>query len=143
MIAYAQGFRLMHQVEKEQKWKLDFAEIARIWEGGCIIRAHILEILHKAFLSSESTELWEIPEITKSISKALPAMREVVAESVKNGIPLFSLGSALSSFEALTNERTSANFIQALRDAFGSHTYERTDRKGIFHTEWIMRKKKR
>ena len=141
MIAYAQGFRLLRQAAEEQKWKLNFAEIARIWEGGFIIRAEMLRVIHEAFSSSDTSELWENQKIAQSLSAALQDSREVVGEAIKNGIPLFSLGAALTSFEAFTNEKTPTNFIQALRDAFGAHTYERIDQKGTFHTEWVMRRK--
>ncbi len=136
LIAYAQGFQLMKKAAAEQNWNLNFAEIARIWEGGCIIRAQILRTLHEAFKDSGKTELLAIPALVKDLKNSLPDFREVVSLGMGNGIPLFSLGSALSSFEAMTNERNSANFIQGLRDFFGAHTYERIDREGVFHTNW-------
>ena len=136
LITYAQGFDFMEQVAEEQKWNLNFSEISRIWQGGCIIRAEILRTLQTAFASSNKTDLLEIPEIQKHISESLADFREVVSVGTKNGIPMFCLASALSSFEAITHERTSANFIQGLRDYFGAHTYERVDREGVFHTEW-------
>lgn len=136
LVAYAQGFDLLARTSDEMDWDLDFAEIARIWEGGCIIRAQILNTLHEAFGNSDERSLWAIPEIAQDLQKSLPESRAVVSFGIQTGTPLFCLGAALSSFEAMTNARTSANFIQAQRDSFGAHTYQRTDRDGTFHTEW-------
>lgn len=136
LIAYAQGFDLLRQAAEEQDWELDYAEIARIWEGGCIIRAQILKTLHTAFKQANNAPLWEIEDIQKDLQKAWPALRGVVGLGAHVGTPMMCLGAALGSFENMVSARTSANFIQGLRDFFGAHTYERTDREGIFHTDW-------
>lgn len=136
--SYAQGFELIALAAKEQDWKIDFSELARIWEGGCIIRADLLNFLHKAFMKNKgkSVHLFTIKEIQSALQKNLPAWREVVSYGVKMGLSLPCLVSSLGYFEDITSGRLSANFIQGLRDYFGAHTYERTDRKGIFHTQW-------
>ncbi len=136
LVAYAQGFDLLRTAAAEKEWDLDYAEIARIWEGGCIIRAQILNTLHEAFEKANNAPLWEIESIRRDFQKVWPEFRAVVSFGAQTGIPMFCLGAALSSFEAMTSERTSANFIQGLRDSFGAHTYERIDRSGTFHTEW-------
>lgn len=143
--SYAQGFELMAIAAKEQGWKLNFAEIARIWEGGCIIRADLLNFIHKAFQKGQSlttgrqgkpVHLFTIKEIQAALKKNLPAWREVVSYGAKMGVSMACLASSLSYFEDMTSEKVPANFIQGLRDYFGAHTYERTDRIGTFHTPW-------
>ena len=136
--AYAQGFELMRMAAQEQGWPLDFAEIARVWEGGCIIRAELLNFLHKAFVSAKgkSVHLFAIPAIRKALQEHLPAWRKTVALATEAGVPTPALGTSLNYFEGMTQEVVPANFIQGLRDFFGAHTYERNDREGVFHTLW-------
>lgn len=136
--SYAQGFELMSQAGKDQAWDFNFAEITRIWEGGCIIRADLLNFLHQAFASSqgESVHLFSIPEVRQALQENLEPWRKVIGQAFLSGVPIPSLASSLTYFEEITSENLSANFIQALRDYFGAHTYERTDREGTFHTPW-------
>lgn len=136
--AYAQGFELMAKAAEEQKWNLNFAEIARIWEGGCIIRADLLNFLHHAFESAQgkSVHLFSIPEVKVTLQENQEAWQMIVSLAFLNGIPIPALASSLTYFEEIRSENLSANFIQALRDYFGAHTYERTDREGVFHTKW-------
>jgi 6-phosphogluconate dehydrogenase len=136
LVAYAQGFDLLRQAAKEMEWNLDYAEIARIWEGGCIIRAQILNTLHDAFEKSNNASLWEIEKIKEDLQENWEDLRATVVFGNQAGTPMFCLGAALSSFEGMTNTRTSANFLQGLRDFFGAHTYQRTDQEGTFHTDW-------
>jgi len=135
---YAQGFELIRMAAEEQKWKIDFAEVARIWEGGCIIRADLLKVLHLAFESEKGkpVHLFSIKEIQRTLKADVPALREVVGFGFSNGVPIPGLGTALSYFEMMTSAVLPANFIQGLRDFFGAHTYERIDRPGTFHTPW-------
>lgn len=134
---YAQGYALIQRVSREEKWDINLSEISRIWEGGCIIRAEILKTLHKAYSKNNSTKhLFEIKEISTELKKTITSLRETVALATFNGTAIPALMSALSYFEGITKENSSANFIQGLRDYFGAHTYERTDRKGTFHTHW-------
>lgn len=136
--SYAQGFELIAIAAKEQGWKLNFAEIARIWEGGCIIRANMLNFLHKAFAQTKGkpVHLFTIKEIRVALQNNLTDWREVISYGASSGISMPCLASSLSYFEDITSERMPANFIQGLRDYFGAHTYERTDRVGTFHTPW-------
>jgi len=135
--AYAQGYALIANTAKEEKWDINLSEVSRIWEGGCIIRAEILNFLHKTFKKSKpETHLFEIPEVTKAMKKSIPSLRELIAYTALNAIATPSLSTALSYFESITQENLPANFIQGLRDYFGAHTYERTDKEGHFHTDW-------
>ncbi len=136
LVSYAQGFLLLKSAAEDKGWDFDYAEISRIWEGGCIIRAKILSTLHTAFGKNPQADLLEIPEIAKDLSDSLPNFRKVVGECMSNGMPLFCLSSALTSFEAMTNARGSANFIQGQRDFFGAHTFLRTDKEGVWHADW-------
>lgn len=136
IVSYAQGFVMFEKAAVERQWDLNFAEITRVWQGGCIIRADLLSTLQNAFLNSDTRQLLEIPAIVEQLSDALDDFRKVVAMGVANGIPLFSLGGALSSFEAMTNENNAANFIQAQRDCFGAHTFKRVDVEGVYHADW-------
>ena len=133
--SYAQGFELIRHTSNENNWNIDLSEIARIWEGGCIIRAKILRTIHNA-LKRNNMHLFHIPEINKELNSTIPALRNIVAQGVKAETPLPGLSSALSYFDAITNNKLPANLIQSLRDYFGAHTYERTDREGSFHTDW-------
>lgn len=136
LISYAQGFDLLRKAAEEQDWDFDYSEIARIWEGGCIIRAQILNTLHSAFQSANNAPLWEIEGIKKDLHGSWNSLRTIVGMGAQTGVPVMCLGAALSSFESMTSARTSANMIQGLRDFFGAHTYERIDREGVFHTDW-------
>jgi 6-phosphogluconate dehydrogenase len=128
----------MRVAAQEQKWDLDFAEIARIWEGGCIIRADLLNFIHNAFVSAKgkATHLFAIPAIREALQGHLPAWRKTVALATEAGVPTPALGTSLNYFEGMTQAVVPANFIQGLRDFFGAHTYERNDREGVFHTIW-------
>lgn len=136
LVSYAQGFDLLRTAAEEQNWDLNYSEIARIWEGGCIIRAQILNTLHEAFEASNNAPLWKIDRIQKALDETYVDLKTTVHIGSQVDVPMFCLGAALSSFEAMTAARGSANFIQGLRDFFGAHTYERTDREGSFHTQW-------
>ena len=134
---YAQGYALIQKVSQEEKWNINLSEISRIWEGGCIIRAEILKTLHEAYSKNNSTKhLFEIKEISTELKKTIPNLRETVSFAAINEVAIPALMSTLAYFEGMTKENSSANFIQGLRDYFGAHTYERTDRKGTFHTNW-------
>lgn len=137
LISYAQGYHLLQVAAKENKWEIDFAELSRIWEGGCIIRAKILKELHKGF-EKQSNELhvFEIDELAEQIYKAIPALRKIAVFGMSKGISVPAFSSALAYFDSITSEKLPANFIQGLRDNFGAHTYERIDKEGPFHTEW-------
>lgn len=135
---YAQGFDLIHVAAREQNWQINLAEISRIWQGGCIIRARLLSDFQAAFIQTQfqDVHLYQIPFIQDSMQKAIPELRQLVAESTQQSIPIPCLSSALNYFDSITRAKLSANFIQGLRDFFGAHTYERIDREGKFHTKW-------
>jgi 6-phosphogluconate dehydrogenase len=131
---YAQGYDLISKTAEAEKWNINLKEISRIWEGGCIIRAKILNFLHKN--ATTNKHLFEIPKIAKEMKRNIPHLRFIAAFGTENGIPISGLSASLNYFESITQESLPANFIQGLRDYFGAHTYERTDRKGTYHTKW-------
>ncbi len=136
--SYAQGYDLIQTAAREEGWEIDLAEVSRIWEGGCIIRADLLNFLHKAYLTGKrDRHLFEIKSVTNELQKNIPSLRKINAITAENAISSPALHTAQSYFEAMTQENSSANMIQGLRDYFGAHTYERIDKKGIFHTNWI------
>ena len=130
----------MHQLadaSKEYSYDLDLGEIAKIWRAGCIIRAALLADITQAFHENEALpNLLLAPSFIEKVKETVGAARKLVAFGATNGIPLPGLSNALTYFDAYTSSRLPLNVIQAQRDFFGSHTYERLDREGIFHTEW-------
>ena len=135
--SYAQGFALMREAAKEYGWKLNFGEIAMIWRGGCIIRARFLHRIKEAFdRDPKLPNLLLDPFFRQVVQKAQPAWREVVATAFRLGLPIPAFSSALCYFDSYRRARLSANLIQAQRDYFGAHTYQRVDKPGVFHTEW-------
>ena len=137
IMAYAQGMHQLADASKEYGYGLDLGEIAKIWRAGCIIRAALLADITDAYRAEP--ELQNLLLSTSFIGKVqgtIKAARELVSYGALNGIPLPGLSNALTYFDAYTSERLPLNLIQAQRDYFGSHTYERIDREGIFHTQW-------
>ncbi len=136
-VAMAQGFALLRAASDEEGWALPLAEIARIWSGGCIIRAQLLQPIRRAFLRDAALpHLLLDPAFTDVLGKGGEGWRQVVAVGARAGVPLPAFGSALAYFDGLRSSRLPANLIQAQRDLFGAHTYERLDRPGTFHTQW-------
>jgi 6-phosphogluconate dehydrogenase len=139
IVSYAQGFRLMEAASKEHNWDLDMSSIASIWRAGCIIRADFLEDITSAYLESPAlADMTESRFFSAALEQAEPGWRKVVAAAVASGLPIPAYASALSYFDSMRSERLPANLIQAQRDFFGAHTFERTDRpRGeFFHHEW-------
>ncbi len=137
--AYSEGFWLIAKAAKEMEWEIDYSEVSRIWQGGCIIRAELLTFLEKNFRENDNDRpLLSLPEIVTEIKECLPALRATVTDAVATGVPIPGLLAALAHLEQMTRAGASANFIQGLRDAFGAHTFERTDREGSFHEEWMQ-----
>ena len=136
--AYVQGFELIHSAARDEGWKVNLAEISRIWQGGCIIRAELLRFLAAAYqgFGQQASHLLELQEIQEVINAVMPPWREVVCLSVEAAVPTPVLTAGLQYLDATTTERLPANLIQGLRDFFGAHTYERIDKEGVFHTEW-------
>ncbi len=139
IISYAQGFALMHSASKTYGWNLNYGKIALIWRGGCIIRSAFLERIKEAFdRNSELTNLLFDPFFRNELDRAQQSWRKVTALALTNGIPVPALSSALCYYDGYRCENLPANLLQAQRDYFGAHTYERVDRpRGeFFHTNW-------
>ncbi len=137
IITYAQGLHQLAEASEEYGYDLKLGEVAKIWRAGCIIRAALLDDISKSFEAEpELQNIAAANAFVDQLNTTVGATREVVAYGVSNGIPLPGLSNSLTYFDALTSGRLPLNLIQAQRDHFGSHTYERTDRQGIFHTEW-------
>ncbi len=136
--SYTQGFALLRKASDELGYGTNLSEIARIWTAGCIIRASFLDQIRAAFGRSPEPELLALaPEFVADLRKRLPAWRRVVAAGAAAGYPIPGLSASLQWFDTLTTADGSANVIQAQRDAFGAHTYERRDKPGVFvHTDW-------
>jgi 6-phosphogluconate dehydrogenase len=138
IVSYAQGLDLISKVGAAKGWDLNLGEIAKIWRGGCIIRARFLNHITEAYRSATPpTNLMLAPFFTSILNQGQQDWREVVALAATNGIPVPSFGGSLSYYDAYRAERTPANLLQAQRDFFGAHTYERTDKPEgeFFHTE--------
>jgi len=136
--SYAQGFVQLQAAAKEHEWPLDYGSIALLWRGGCIIRAAFLERIKEAFAADTKLEnLLLAPYFTQAVEKAQPAWRHVVATAVELGIPVPAFTTALTYYDGYRTARLPANLLQAQRDYFGAHTYERVDMPGTFHTEWL------
>jgi len=136
--SYAQGMALLQAASRLHDYKLDFASIAQIWKGGCIIRARLLQRIQNAYVVQPTLpNLMVDPWFAEQINRRLPGLRQVVAEAALAGIPVPCLSSSLDYIDSYRTGRLPQNLIQAMRDCFGSHTYERTDQPGSFHTEWL------
>ncbi|MDR2465654.1 MAG: NADP-dependent phosphogluconate dehydrogenase [Streptococcaceae bacterium] len=141
IMSYAQGFSQLRAVSKEEGWDLPFGEIAKIWRAGCIIRARFLQKITDAYEADADLENLLLNEYFSEITKKYQSsVREVVQLAVANGIPVPTFSSGLAYFDSYRSERLPANLIQAQRDYFGAHTYERVDREGIFHYDWYDEK---
>jgi 6-phosphogluconate dehydrogenase len=137
--SYAQGFALMSEAESEFGWKLNFGEIAMIWRGGCIIRARFLQKIKEAYdRNPKLVNLLLDPYFKGKIQRAQANWRKVVALAAQNGVPCPAFFSALSYYDSYRSARLPANLLQAQRDYFGAHTYERVDkpRGQFFHVDW-------
>lgn len=142
IISYAQGYELMRAAAQEYGWKLNYGGIALMWRGGCIIRSAFLSKIKDAFDNQPTlNNLLLDPFFRETVIKAQEGWRRVVATATLNGIPAPAMSSALTYFDGYRSERLPANLLQAQRDYFGAHTYERTDRpRGeFFHTNWTGR----
>ena len=139
IVSYAQGYALMREAARTYGWQLNNGGIALMWRGGCIIRSAFLGKIKEAFdRRPDLTNLLLDPFFKEKVLAAQAGWRRVVAAAVANGIPVPSMGAALSYFDGYRTERLPANLLQAQRDFFGAHTYERTDqpRGEFFHTNW-------
>ncbi|MDT2741876.1 NADP-dependent phosphogluconate dehydrogenase [Lactococcus garvieae] len=137
IMSYAQGFAQLRQASKEYDWDLPYGTIAQIWRAGCIIRAEFLQNITDAFEKDANLENLLLDEYFIDITKRYQAaVRDVVSLAVQAGIPVPTFTSAISYYDSYRSANLPANLIQAQRDYFGAHTYERTDMEGIFHYDW-------
>ena len=140
--SYAQGFVQLEAAASEFKWELNYGNISLLWRGGCIIRARFLEDIKRAFDRNPRLENLLLDEFfAAAIRKAEPSWRHVVAQSVELGLPVPAFAAALTYFDGYRRDRLPANLLQAQRDYFGAHTYQRVEKEGTFHTDWIRARK--
>ncbi len=138
IISYAQGFSLLRQAEKEYSWTFNYADIAKIFRGGCIIQAKFLQNIIEAYQNNPKLENLVFDTFFKEeIKKNIDSLRELTLLAIKNELPIMTFTSALSYFDTLKTARLSANMIQAQRDYFGAHTFNRIDKQGVFHYDWL------
>ena len=139
IISYAQGFTLFSAASKHFNWDLNFGDIATIWRGGCIIRAKFLNRIKEAFDRSPQLENLMLDPFFSSILEGSQAnWRFALAAATQAGVAVPAFGASLAYFDSYRQERLPANLLQAQRDYFGAHTYERIDKPGVFHTEWLQ-----
>jgi 6-phosphogluconate dehydrogenase len=136
--SYAQGMALLQEASILHNYNLDMSAIGQIWKGGCIIRARLLQRIQDAYTNnSQLDNLMLDPWFADQINRRLPGLRQVVAGGALTGIPLPCLSSSLDYIDSYRSARLPQNLLQAMRDCFGAHTYERLDQPGSFHTEWL------
>jgi 6-phosphogluconate dehydrogenase len=138
IVSYAQGMELLHAASSEYKWNLNLSDIATIWRGGCIIRAKFLNRIVEAYRRDAALHNLLLDRyFTRIIRKAQRNWRVAVSTAIKHGVAVPAFSASLAYFDSYRSARLPANLLQAQRDFFGAHTYERIDKPGVFHTEWI------
>ena len=135
-VIYGQGMEMLYKASEELNYHLNLADCAKIWRGGCIIRAAFLEDIYQAFQNKELQHLLLDAAVSAKVKSTHASARNIIAEAVTSQISLPVFSAALSYFDSFKTKRMPSNLIQAQRDYFGAHTYERTDKEGIFHTQW-------
>jgi len=138
VVAYAQGLDQIRAASEAYGWDVDVSEVARIWRGGCIIRARLLERIRQEYAAQNLPTLLAAPSVAEGLRDAQSAWRSVVAQAVRGGVPVPGFSAALAYYDTVRAPRLPAALIQGLRDFFGAHTYRRVDRDGVFHTEWSL-----
>ena len=139
IISYAQGFMLMRAAAKEYDWSIDYGAVANMWRGGCIIRSVFLGDIKRAYEKNPSLQNLVLADyFQRTLASCQSSWRRVVGEAAQLGIPVPAMSTALAFYDGYRSERVPANLIQAQRDYFGAHTYERVDRERgeFFHTNW-------
>ncbi|MCL8538376.1 NADP-dependent phosphogluconate dehydrogenase [Chryseobacterium gallinarum] len=137
LISYAQGLALLVKASEEYAFEIPLQDVVKIWRGGCIIRSVVLEKFYAAYTKDpQLSNILLDHDISDLVKDKINALRKIAAFAVSNGIPGLGLQTALGYFDAYTTESLPVNLIQAQRDYFGAHTYQRTDREGTFHTLW-------
>jgi len=142
MISYGQGYMLLREAANEQKWNLNFGGIALMWRGGCIIRSRFLAEIKKAYdKNPKLTNLLMDDFFSKVLNEYQPSWRRAIIQAIQYGVPTPAFSTALSFYDGYRTGRLPANLLQAQRDYFGAHTYERVDkpRGEFFHTNWTGR----
>jgi len=135
--SYAQGMSMLKMASEEYNYHLNLSEIARIWRAGCIIRARLLNHIMKVYQTNPDLPNLLIDKtFREAIQSRQDSWRQVIKSAVEHGIPVPAMSASLAYYDAYRSERLPANLIQALRDYFGAHTFERTDRTGTFHAQW-------
>jgi len=135
--SYAQGFAQMRAASEEYGWHIPYGDVAMIFRGGCIIRAQFLQKIKDAFdQNSDLPNLLVNPYFQEIVGEYQSSLREVLGLAIQQGIPTPAFSSALAYYDSYRSETLPANLIQAQRDYFGAHTYERIDKDGSFHTDW-------
>ncbi|GAA3314854.1 hypothetical protein GCM10020331_008460 [Ectobacillus funiculus] len=136
--SYAQGFAQMRAASEEYDWNLRYGDIAMIFRGGCIIRAQFLQKIKEAYdRDSALANLLLDPYFKEIVESYQAALRQVLTVAIECGIPVPSFASAIAYYDSYRTETLPANLLQAQRDYFGAHTYQRVDKEGIFHTNWM------
>ncbi|MBD3328779.1 NADP-dependent phosphogluconate dehydrogenase [Candidatus Peregrinibacteria bacterium] len=136
VLCFVQGMELIKNASTDENWDTNLAEVARIWQGGCIIRTHFLDLLEKELIREPKDNMMANKTIQSHLKANMAGLKKIVLTATKDDIAVPAFASAYNYFLGMTEENGPANLIQALRDGFGSHTYERTDQEGAFHTEW-------
>jgi 6-phosphogluconate dehydrogenase len=136
VVAYAQGLEQIRAASQEYGWDVDIATVARIWRGGCIIRARLLSQISDEYAAGGLATLLVAPSISAGLAERQGAWRRVVGLATSTGVPVPGFSSALAYYDTVRAERLPASLVQGLRDNFGAHTYARVDRPGTFHTLW-------
>jgi 6-phosphogluconate dehydrogenase len=137
IVSYAQGFAQLRAASDEYGWQLDYGTIAQIWRGGCIIRARFLQAITDAYAENPGLANLLLAPYFRDIARTYQvALREVVSAAIAAGVPVPCFSSAIAYYDGYRSERLPANLLQAQRDFFGAHTFERIDEKGSFHAEW-------
>ena len=142
ILCYAQGLAMLHKASKELQMDIPLQDVVKVWRGGCIIRSSLLEVFYASYQKNKDLPNILLDEtIAQLLNKHEESMRTVIKQAVQSKISVAGLMSALAYIDAYTTERMPTNLIQAQRDYFGAHTYERIDKEGKFHTEWMLKEK--
>ncbi|WP_312825660.1 NADP-dependent phosphogluconate dehydrogenase [Epilithonimonas sp.] len=137
LISYAQGLALLVKASEEYQFEIPLKDVVKIWRGGCIIRSVLLEKFYQAYSQEENLSNILLNEgISEIVKDKISSLRKTSSYAVLNGIPSLGIQTALGYFDAYTTESLPVNLLQAQRDYFGAHTYQRVDREGVFHTSW-------
>jgi 6-phosphogluconate dehydrogenase len=138
VISYTQGMALLRTASETYGWNLTLSELARIWKAGCIIRARLLDPIMKAFQEDpDLRNLMLSPHFAADVNAGVANLRKVVSHAIASGVPTPAFSAAINYFDTVRQTKLPANLVQELRDYFGAHTFERIDRDGTFHIEWM------